>query len=153
LGGRVYTAAVTGVAVSALQDFFEVRAPSTGMIEVLSIRVGQYSDAGDSESELLPINLTRYATSGSGGSTVTPQPHMVGHAASGVSVEANNTTQGGTPTVVFSDTFNIQAGWIYLPLREERLWVPPSGILAVELPVAPSDSITMAGSITFAEYD
>lgn len=151
--GRIYTASFTAIAVTAVQDLFELTAPSSGIAIVHSVRIGQYSDAGDAEAELKPINLVRYAASGSGGSAVTPTPHQVGHAASGVSCERNNTTQGTTPTVVFSDVFNIRAGWLYVPTPEERFVIPPSGIFAVELPVAPSDSLTMAGSITFEEID
>lgn len=151
--GRIYTASISEVAVSAAQDLFELTAPSTGMVRILSARWGQSSDAGDAAAELLPWNLTRYATSGSGGSTPTPAPHSVGHAASGVTVEANNTTQGGTPTVVLSDCWNVQAGYLYQPPPEEMVTIPPSGILAIEFPSAPADSITVSGSVTFEELD
>ncbi len=151
--GRVYTASVSAIAVAAIQDFFELLAPATGMVKILSVRLGQYTDAGDSEAELLPVNIVRYATSGSGGSTPTARPHQVGHAATGVVVEANNTTQGGTPTVILSDAFNVQAGWLYVPTPEEWIWIPPSGRLAIELFVAPGDTFTMQGSITFEEFD
>lgn len=153
MGGRVYTASIEQVAVTAAQDLFDMAAPSTGMVEILSVFVGQSSDAGDAEAELLPVQITRYASAGSGGTSMTPRPHQVGHAASGVSVNRNVTTQGTTPTVVYSEVFNVQAGWLYQPVPEERIWVPPSGVIAVELPTAPTDSITVSARLTFAEYD
>jgi hypothetical protein len=149
--GRVYTASFTAVAISVAQDAFEITAPAVGSVIILSCHIGQYSDAGDTESELLPVNITRYATSGSGGSTPTARPHHPSNPAFGGSVEVNNTTQGGTPVVVLSDVFNVQAGWFYKPSHEERIFIASGAILAIELPVAPADAITAAGSITFME--
>lgn len=151
--GRVYTASVSEVAVSAAQDLFEITAPATGMVRILSARWGQSSDAGDAAAELLPFNITRYASTGSGGSTPTPVPHSVGHAATGVTVEANNTTQGTTPTVLMSDAWNVQAGYLYQPPPEEQILVPPSGLIAIEFPSAPADAITISASVTFEELD
>ena len=94
---------------------------------LLSIRIGQYGDAGDAEAELLPIAITRYATGGSGGSVRTPRPHVFGSGASAVVVDSNNTTQGTTPTVILQDSFNLQAGWLYVPTPEEWITIPPSG--------------------------
>lgn len=150
--GRVYTASVTDVAVTVAQDFFELTAPSDLVFCILSCHIGQSSDAGDAAAEMLTINITRYSTSGSGGSTPTARPHHVGDAATSVIEEANNTTQGGTPVVLFSEAFNVQAGWHYVPIPEERIWVSPSGIIAIELPVAPGDSLTMSGSITYEVF-
>ncbi len=149
--GIMYTASFTEVAVSAAQDIFELTAPSDAAVIIHSCYIGQSSDFGDSAAEGLPINITRYSTGGSGGSTLTERPHEVGSPASGSSVEANNTTQGGTPVVVASDDFNVQAGWQYRPTPEERITVSPSGIIAIELPAAPSDALTMSGSLTFEE--
>ncbi len=152
--GRVYTAFFESVAVTAAVDFFELAAPSTGMMRILSCRIGQNTEEADAQAEMLAINITRYATSGSGGGTVTATPHQVGHAASGDStVETNNTSQGGTPTVVIADAWNVQIGWLYQPTPEEMIWVPPSGIIAIESPDTPSDSITFSGSLTYEEFD
>ena len=152
--GRVYTASFTAVAVTAAVDFFELTAPATGMFRLLSVRIGQSTEEADAQAEMLNINIVRYATSGTGGGTATPIPHQVGHAASGdVTVETNNTTQGGTPTVIVSDSWNVQIGWLYQPAPEEAIWVPPSGILAIESPDTPADSISFSGSLTYEELD
>lgn len=151
--GRAYTASFAEIAVTAIQDALEVVAPSDGVVEILSARMSQSSDEGDAQAEMLPVTISRAATSGSGGASVTPRPHVVGHPAFGGTAERNNTTQAGTPTVIIADCFNVQAGWLYVPVPEERIWLPPSGIAVMTLNVAPADSLTMSGSITFAEYD
>lgn len=151
--GRMYTASFTGTSVSALQDLFEINAPSDAVVVIHSIRLGQSSDAGDAEAELLRVVLSRSDTTtpGSGGSAVTARPHEVGDAAFGGTVEKNNTTQAATTTGILADTWNVQAGWFYQPTPEERIVLSPSGIFVVELPAAPNDAITMEGSITIEE--
>ena len=150
--GRMYTAQVSGIAVTAIQDFFEVNAPADSVVVIHSIRIAQYSDVGDAAAEMLPVQITRSTgASGSSGTTPTARPHHLGDAAFGGTVEVNNTTQATTTVVVLSDAFNIRAGWLYNPPPDERIVISPSGILVVELPVAPADELTMQGSITFEE--
>lgn len=149
MAGRVYTASFDNVAVTAAQDFFEITAASGTIIRILSVFIGQSSDAGDAQAELLRIQINRYSTSGSGGSTPTARPHHVGDAAFGGTVEANNTTQGGTAVLLVAETANVQAGWYYTPTPEEQILSAVAGILAISLPAAPADSLTMSGRITF----
>ena len=150
--GRIYTAQVSGIAVTAIQDFFEVNCPSDAVVVIHSIRIAQYSDVGDAAAEMLPVQISRSTGSaGSGGTVPTARPHQVGTVAFGGTVEVNNTVQAGTTVVVLSDAFNIRSGWFYNPPPDERVVISPSGIVVVELPVAPADELTMEGSITFEE--
>lgn len=149
--GRIYSANFDNVAVSALQDLFEIQAPSDAVVVVHSIWIGQISDYGDAQAEGLRITIERAATSGSGGSTPTARPHQVGDPAFGGVVEANNTARGGTLTMMQSLPFNVQAGFYWTPTPEERIVISPSGILVVGLPVAPADSLSMCGTIVFEE--
>lgn len=150
--GRIYTASFGGVAVSAIQDLFEVNAPSDAAVVIHSATLGQSSDYGDAAAEGLRVQISRAPTaSGSGGSAPTARPHSLGDAAFGGTVEANNTTQATGTVTIHEDTFNIQAGWAYRPTPEERIVMSPSERLVVELPVAPTDVVTMSGSITFEE--
>ncbi len=149
--GRMYTAVFNDVAVTAIQDLFELNAPADAVVVLHSVTIGQSSDAGDGQAEMLSVQISRCTGSGSAGSTPTAQKHNVGDAAFGGTVEANNTTQGATATPIFSEAFNVQAGWFYRPTPEERIILSPSGRIVVELPVAPADALTMSGSITFEE--
>ena len=140
------------VAASTPQDCFELVAPSDAAIELISCSLAQSSDAGDAEAEMLRVRIARASTSGSGGTTPNKNPHEVGFAASGATVEANNTTQATVTLVMVADVFNAQAGWYYKPIPEERVWLSPSGRLVVSLPTGPLDELTMSGTITWAEY-
>ncbi|HUU97532.1 MAG TPA: hypothetical protein VM487_17490 [Phycisphaerae bacterium] len=145
----VYKASFGGVSVTAIQDLFEINAPATRTIEILSWWIGQSSDFGDAQAEVLRLQVSRATTSGSVGTTVTARPSEPGEAAFSGTVEANNTTQAGTTTVMEEYTFNVAVGfaWIYSP--EERPVIAPSGRIVLELPVAPVDALTMSGTVAF----
>jgi len=112
----IYTATFSGIAVNAAQDAFEIVAPANSRVAIREVRLGQYSDAGDAQAEMLSVTVERgYATSGSGGVAVTPA-NLMGHAgapASTAAVERNNTTvaTGGAPATLIADSWNAFASW------------------------------------------
>ncbi len=150
---HMYTASFAEVAVTAAQDFFQLLASGTVGFKVHSIRIGQSSDAADAQAEMLPITIGRsdMTVNGSGGSTITPALHSPGSSAAATVAEANNTTVSTVVTVVVADTFNVQAGWLYLPTPDEQILILPTEGLVVTLEAAPDDSLTVSGSITFEE--
>lgn len=149
--GLMYSATFEQVAVTAVQDLFELVAPADAAVIVHSLALSQSTDAGDTESEQLNILIHRGSTSGSGGTTITPRPLQVGFPAAGTVAEANNTTQSTEGNHVHSDCFNVMAGYQYVWTPETRPVVSPSGRLIVELQTAPADSLTMSGTIYFEE--
>ena len=157
---QVYSATFVAVAVSAVQDLFEIVAPSTKAIEILSVRLGQSSDAGDAAGgaahrpAFFLVEFSRaFTVSRSVGSAVTPTPLEKGLAAAGATVEANNTTVAntGTTNTPLADTFNVQVGYQYVPVPEERIFLSPSERLVIRLPAAPADALTMSGTLVFRE--
>lgn len=149
--GRRYSAVFDGVAVTAVQDFFRVSAPSDAIVVIHSVSISQGSDAGDAESEMLRMIMHRGSTDGGGGSTPTPSPLNSGDAAFGGTVGANNTTQSTDGAVLRAESFNVLAGYLWQPTPEERPVVSPSGRFVVALETAPTDSLTMSGTIIFEE--
>ncbi len=137
------------VAVTAIQDLFELVAPADAAVLVDWVVITQSSDAGDAAAEQLPILIHRGTATGSGGSSVTPSPAAVGGAAFGGTLEANNTTQSVEGTFLHAEAFNIQIGFYWFPPRP--IVISPSGLFIVELQVAPADSLTMNGTIGFRE--
>ena len=155
MAGHVYTASVQIAAVTAIQDFFQLLAAAAVPIYIHSIRLGQDSDQGDAQAEMLRVNLTRtdFTINGSGGTSPTSRPHSVASPVASTTVEANNTTLSTVQTVLLEDVFNVQAGWLYQPPPEERIMIP-AGVtngFIVALPEAPDDPLDMVGSITFEE--
>lgn len=155
--GHVYSASfgAVGVATTA-QDFFQLLAAAAVPFELISVRIGQDSDAADAQAEMLRVSIARtdFTINGSGGSVPTPRPHSFASPAASIVAEANNTTVSTVQTVIIEDVFNVQAGWLYMPVPEERIYCPggvTSGII-INMPEAPADSLDMSGTITWEEF-
>jgi hypothetical protein len=151
----VYIASFSAVAVSAAQDCFELNTSSTHRVAIREVRLGQYSDAGDAAAELLSVLFARgYTVSGSGGSTMTPvtRSGLTVATAAVSTVEINNTTVAntGTAAVLLADSFNIAAGFRYYPSQEDAIILQPSSRFVVRI-TAPSDALTMNGTLVFEE--
>lgn len=152
--GRVYSSSFSNVSVSAAQDFFELLPASNKPCRVHSVTLSQGSDLGDAEEEALRVTIQRgHTTSGSGGSTPTPRPMDSNDTAAGAVVEANNTTiaSAGTSVTLHSELWNIRIPFVYLPTPETRPRVQNSNLLVVRLEAAPTDAVTISGTIVFEE--
>lgn len=150
----IYTAVFNNVAVTAVQDLFEIVAAADAVVLLHDIHLSQNTDVGDAAEEVLRVELTSgHTASGSGGSAPTAIPRNIGQAAFGGSVEVNNTTQASTGTIVthYVWNWNIRVGFDKIFTPETRPRIAPSGRMCLELPVQPADSVTMSGSITFEE--
>lgn len=146
--GRIYTAVFRGVAVTVVQDLFELNAPSDAAVILHEVKITQDSIVA---SEQFEFSLQRATAGGSGGSTPTARPLQVGDPAFGGTVEANNTTRATTLTDLYAEAQNLLNGWHYLPTPETRFALSPSGRIIVGLEKAPAASTTMNGTITFEE--
>lgn len=150
----MFSANFSGVAVTAQQDFFELVAPSTGICLIHRCLITQSSDYGDAQAEGLQVLIKRgQTTTGSGGSTLTPQSLGDQGITFAGTVKSNDTTKAsvGTIVTVHADSMNEQAGWDFLPTPELRLLCPPSVRMTIELATTPADSLTMSGQLYF-EY-
>ncbi len=154
--GQIYSAVFEGVAVTAAQDFFEMLAGTVRSFKIHSFHISQSSDAGDAQSEQLSMSIQRVTgspTSGTGGSVPTPRPFDEGNAASGVVVEANNTTvlTGGTAVALFRGSFNVMAGMDIIFTPETMPHFRISTRALIELHTAPGDALTMDGVVIYEE--
>lgn len=152
---RTYAATFSQVAVTAVQDFFEITPATDKPVEIVAVHISQSSDAADAQDEMLSVEIVRgNTTSGSTGSTVTPRPLDQNDTAAGATVEANNTTKAsaGTEHRVHSESFNVRAGLVYIPVPEARpRGAGSTGRICVRLVTAPADSLTMDGTVIFRE--
>jgi hypothetical protein len=146
---RFYSAVVDDIATTTAVDLFVLTAGAGSAVQIVEVVIGQSLDAGDTEAEMLEVELVRYA-SATGGTAATEVPFQLGDT-SDSAVTTSDTTLGTTPTILRAETFNVQAGYQYLPVPEARIEVPPSGIFAVVLPAAAVDSLTIRATLTWAE--
>jgi hypothetical protein len=152
--GRIYTVAFENVAVSAVQDFFEVTPADDKPVRLLWARI---TNVVTETSEQLRIRIKRLpatVTSGSGGSSPTIQKATSSDASAGFAAEANNTTQATTSStaqVLWAEGFNVLSGWDYLPTPETVFTFVQGEALIIDLPTAPGASINMSGTICIEE--
>lgn len=161
MSGRVFTACIAAVASPATAfDLFEIIAPTESSIALLGWQVGQQSDEGASAHEMLRISLKRATgtyTSGSGGSTATPQSVVqgAGSVSSGGSVEVMNTTQAAAGTgalvTLLSDAFDVFAGHQIILPPEFQFTAKATDALILSVDEAPADALTINGTAWFRE--
>lgn len=152
----LYIATFENIAITAIQDIFELATPADVCTELVYFSIIQTSDVGDAAEEILRIlvnRMTPTVTSGSLGAVVTPEVEPKGAVASGATVERNNTTQSTTTGV--TDTLEV-IGW-NIRIGVEKIWLPgehvlsPSDYLVIELPAAPADSLSVSATLKWRE--
>lgn len=155
---RTFVATFEDVAITAAQDLFEIAAPATGVVMILDWGVFQTTDLGDAAEEILHLQEVRgdgTVTSGSGGTTVTPQPLDNGSGTAGATVEANNTTRMAVGTgvldIIKPEGWNVRIPFEKVYIPELRPIVTPSDRWTIALDEAPADSLTCHGWVTFVE--
>lgn len=153
--GRMYVVSFNAVSVAAAQDVFEIQPADDKPITIHELYLGQYSDAGDAEDELLGIQIIRgFTASGSGGSSATPAPCDPNNAtAAGCTCEVNNTTVAntGTTTTLLSDSFNVRSGFAKIWTPETRIGANQGNTTIVVRITAPADALTMNGYMVIEE--
>lgn len=144
---------------TAAQDFWELTPADDKSVAIVGVwldNVGGTADMGDAQEEGLRLGIYRgFTTSGSGGSTVTPNPtDFSGNTAAGFTCEINNTTVATT-----SGTLITAFGWNpRVPLREwlpQEAWVGASQTnttLLVRLIASPADAFNVSGTLWVIEY-
>jgi hypothetical protein len=151
----MFTATLVPAAQTANQDVFELLAGSATCIIIHEYELIQTTEVKDAEEEQILVTEKRgvgSVTSGSGGSTVTPQPVSDGDGSSGATVETNNTTKmaAGSGSI---DTLRYRQWNVRMPLTviftpETRPVISPGNRWALEI-AAPGDSVTLGGTIVF----
>jgi hypothetical protein len=133
-------------AFTAQIDIFELVCGSSSALVLMGFEIGQTTEVGDAQEEILSVVLKRVTgapTSGSGGGTSTPQPTNSGGAAFGGTLETGNTTKltGGTSVDVARFAWNVRMPLLWRPIPEEWIGLAVSTRLVLELATTPADSI------------
>ena len=73
-------------------------------------------------------------------------------ASSGATIAWIATAEGTDGNVLIEEEFDYVPGWLWTPASaKERIWIPPSGILGIKFPVAPTSASWTFG-IGYEEY-
>lgn len=158
--GRLYTVTFTNVSITATQDLFYIKpaADKLCVIEAAYLsNVGVAADAGDTQEELLRVEVIRVpatVTVGSGGGTYTPVAASVNDSAAGFTARINDTTvatTSGSLQPLHSDGWNVRIPFVWMPPPEHRFPVANAQAIVVRLNAAPTDPILCSGTLYVRE--
>jgi len=154
----MYTIQTNGVTLDEIRDFFEILAPTDGIVKIHGFSLLQTSDVGDAAEEILRLQTIRgegSVTSGSGGSTPTAAPVDGGDAAFGGTVEANNTTAmvAGSGTLVTLEQFgwNVRIPMMHWWTPETRPVITPGERWVLNSPGDTVDPLTFSSTLWLEE--
>jgi hypothetical protein len=155
MSGRFYTVEFDALAIAVTTtDIIELDAAAEKPIKVLGWTIGQSTDMGDAQAEALRYRWVRgNTTGGSGGSAPTPRPCNPSDVAAGFTAETGNTTAASAGTAVNLATvpWTIQApDWVWLPDGCE-FGTSGTSLLVMRLVAAPTDSVTLSGTVWVLE--
>lgn len=147
--GRMYQAPIIVGSHSAAVDYFELLAATGKPLLVHGFELGQLTEVGDSQEEIIELNLNRVTgapTSGSGGSTPTfVTTSSINDAAPGATLETGNTTKltGGTSATLMKIAFQVRIGYLFLPPEPMRIGCDPgTRIVLTEVAAPTPDAMT-----------
>jgi hypothetical protein len=155
---RSYVAPMNiGTAFTAQIDVFELLSAAGKPGVLIGFELGQTSEVGDTQEEMLTLVLKRVTgapTTGSGGGTSTFQSTRPNDTAPGATLKTGNTTKltGGTSVEVGRWSWNVRMPLLYVPVPEERIVFDAATRLVLELVTTPADSISgIQGRISVGE--
>lgn len=130
--------------VSTAITILEITAPSTNALIIHRAWIfAATTTAGVVEVQLLRKSAACTGTA----SPPTPAP-LDASAASGATVRWKATAEGTAGNILYDSGMRLDGGeWVYLPVPEERIIVPPSGIIALKFATAPASTNFSAGII------
>lgn len=149
-----YPFSAAALTTAGPNDLFCITAPSNSRVVVREIRLGQYSEFGDAQAELLSLTLMTGSTAIGGGTVIAGynvQRHS-GAPTAGSSVTGPSTTIASTTSasLALADSYNVAAGWYYKPPLKERIVLEPSTRLILRQST-PNDAITINGTLVLQE--
>lgn len=145
---RTYSVVMAGTSITAAKDLLRLSASSGTILEILRIEVTQSSSTTSAQNAL---SIYRASTDGTG-TSASARPYQAGDptfAGTAVVNLSADTTKSPTEPLWRSGQ-NVLNGWLWHPVPEERIIVPPSGRLAVRLENSPG-TLTMTCTCVFME--
>lgn len=154
-GGPVFMAPFSAVALTTNPyDLFHITAPSNARVSLREIRLGQYTEFGDAQAELLSLQVMVGTTAASTGTAITPNNVLrhTGAPTAATSIVGPSTALASTAsaTVMISDAWNVEAGYWLSPADCDRIVLNP-GQRAIVRMTAPNDTLTLNGTLMFQE--
>jgi len=143
-GERVFTANDSR-AVSTAITVMQLTAAATHVVEILRMWVTQESSTASAQTAVSVVRQTDAGTM----TAITEVEHASAGPADATAFRTATVEPTTTDTILI-EGFNVLNGWLYLPVPEERIWIPPSGSVGLKFPDVPP-SVTYNYGITWRE--
>jgi hypothetical protein len=130
-------------------DLFELVPADDRPIELVALFLGNKSEVGDAQDEMLAISIITDYTTSSNGTSTTPRPLDSRDGAAGFTAETVGATvaTAGTPITVHVDTFNVRSGYqLILPEFMRPKVDQGDTALYVRITTAVADDLTLSGT-------
>ena len=146
-----YTVKGAAQTISTAITILTVAAPAAGALFVDRVWVNQTTVTAVGTRTRVQILRKAAAITGTA-SPPTPTP-LNGTQTSQTTVAWIATAEGTDGNVLYDEAFDYVPGYLWIPVNaRERIWVPPSGIIGIKFPVAPTSASWEFG-ISFEEMD
>ncbi len=133
---RTYQVVQDGVSLTAaITELITITAHTNRSLIVTRAWISQRSNTTSAQQA---VKIVRQSASGTSVTPPVANPTDPDDTAAGFTLKGMCTTLGTDTTVQYSDSFNWQNGWLWLPVPEERIIVVGAGIICLKLPVAPA---------------
>lgn len=143
----------TIAAASGDYDFFELDAATDKPIEIVAIDIGNKSEVGDAQEEMVAYSIVRGNTTTGNGTATTPRAQDASDGAASFTAKVVSSTPAsvGSPINLLVSTFNIRAGLMYIFPPEMRPKTQGADLLCIRLLTALADDATMSGTVWVRE--
>ena len=148
--GRMYTLSLDAGAITTAIDLFQIETLTEQPVIIHSVEFGQTTDYGDTAAEGLRI-LFRNRITAAVTNSVPEVAIDVGDAAFGGNTNANATVITTGNVIVHASAWNIQIPFLWVPPPNGQHLVRGTDAFTVHLADAPTDSITISGTVVFEE--
>lgn len=135
-------------------DLFELVPADDRPIELVALFLGNKSEVGDAQDEMLAISILSDLTTSSNGTSTTPRPLDQRDGAAGFTAETVGSTVAttGTAITVHVDTFNVRAGYqLILPEFMRPKVDQGDTALYIRMTTAAADDLTLSGTAYIRE--
>lgn len=148
----VYTVVFTSQTIaqsSGDYDLFELVPADDRPIELVALFLGNKSEVGDAQDEMIDYSFITDYTTSSNGTATTPRPTDSRDGAAGFTAETVGATVAttGTPITLHSDTFNVRGGLqLILPEIIRPKVDQADTALYIRMTSAVADDLTLSGT-------
>lgn len=134
-------------------DFFELDAATDKPIEIVAIEIGNKSEIGDAQEEMVAYSIVRGNTTTGNGTSTTPRLLDASDPAASFSAKVVSSTpaSAGTGVTLVASTFNIRSGLLVVYPDLMRPKTQGADLLCVRLLTALADDATLSGTIWVRE--